>query len=259
MARPRRPWFRFYVEAVHDRKLRRLPPAQRWLWVVVLAVARESPVAGSLLLRCDDSGVEPISEADLVDTAALKPADVKAGMAAFRQMGMLRTDPNLGCDVVAKWTERQYESDDVTTRTRKHRSKERPRNADGTFQGTTPEAEADTEVKQEQVVGTNAGPPDVAAAACRILAERAADAAPRTNRERYVRAVTDGKLADYDAEIARFFDNEPNPTAPGLADYLEPPTNGHHPPATCEKCGMALGSNHTDYSCKVSAKRRAEV
>ncbi|MCL6443142.1 MAG: hypothetical protein K6T83_06760 [Alicyclobacillus sp.] len=35
-------WFRFYTEAISDTKIRRLPPAQRWLWVVMLSLARKS-------------------------------------------------------------------------------------------------------------------------------------------------------------------------------------------------------------------------
>lgn len=122
MPRPRRPWFRFYVEAIHDRKLRRLPPAQRWLWVVVMAVARQSPISGRLLLVCDENGMEPVTEEDLVDLAAIKPVDVRAGMEAFRRMGMVAKDPDLGCEVVVHFNDRQFESDDVTLRTRKHRS-----------------------------------------------------------------------------------------------------------------------------------------
>lgn len=123
MPRPQRPWFRFYVEAIHDRKLRRLPPAQRWLWIVVLAMARQSPVPGYLLLTCDGNGLEAVDENDLADAAAIKVSEVRAGMAAFRKMGMLTLDETLKCDAVTKWGERQFESDEVAARTRKHRSK----------------------------------------------------------------------------------------------------------------------------------------
>ena len=63
MPRPARPWFRFYVEALSDRKLRRLTPAQRWLWVAVLGAARQSPIPGHLMV----SEREPMDAHDLAD------------------------------------------------------------------------------------------------------------------------------------------------------------------------------------------------
>jgi hypothetical protein len=73
-------------------------------------------------------------------------------MQSFVDLGLLVPDPNLGALAVAKWDDRQYESDDATKRTRKHRAKnddgtfhpppmERSRNGDGTHQST----ETDTE------------------------------------------------------------------------------------------------------------------
>jgi hypothetical protein len=165
MPRPQRPWFRFYTEAVHDRKLRRLPPAQRWLWVCVLAVARQSPIPGFLMLSVDGPGdMTHITYEDLVDIAAIKLSDVDAGMKAFRDLGMIVHDPNLGCDQIAKWSDRQFDADDVTSRTRRYRSKDPtsspPNGPDGngvgTFQsrsqersesvrGTPPESESESE------------------------------------------------------------------------------------------------------------------
>ena len=45
-----RPWFRLYVEAFQDVKLRGLSPAHRWLWMAILGIARQSCVSGSLLV-----------------------------------------------------------------------------------------------------------------------------------------------------------------------------------------------------------------
>lgn len=148
MPRPKRPWFRFYVEAIHDRKLRRLVPAHRWLWVVVLAMARQSPDPGVLLMTSADGG-EPLTEHDLIDAAALKPAEVRKGMREFERLGMVVNAG--GVWSVSKWSERQPESDDVTKRTAKHRSKEPDGNVPTTPIGTGPsrvvakEAEVETE------------------------------------------------------------------------------------------------------------------
>lgn len=122
MPRPKLPWFRFYVETIWDPKLRRLPPAQRWLWPTMEALARASPVPGHLLITAAGDEVEPLTEADLVDAAAMPVADVRAALKAFHRMGMVHTDEVSGCFVVTKFAQRQFESDDVTVRTQRHRS-----------------------------------------------------------------------------------------------------------------------------------------
>ena len=116
MAPPRRPWFRFYVEAIHDRKLRRRPASDRWLWVVLLAVARESSVPGMLLI-----GNKPASLVDLADVAALKEKEVKSGLEYFIGEGMLEGDSENCGLLVAKWHQRQYETDLSTERVARHR------------------------------------------------------------------------------------------------------------------------------------------
>lgn len=105
--RPARPWFRFYVEAMWDRKLRRLTPSYRWLWVCVLAVARSSPAPGVLLV----GEGQPAEPDDLADAAALRPGDVRGGMVAFEKAGMVDRDPESGAWRVAMWDERQFEGD----------------------------------------------------------------------------------------------------------------------------------------------------
>lgn len=146
MPRKPMPWFRFYVEAVHDRKLRRQDPAVRWLWVAILAIARQSPTPGLLLLSSADDQGEPVELADLADVAAVDLATVEKGTAEFERLGMLTRDGRAWR--VTKWDDRQFESDDVTKRTRRHRdTKEQRRNVPTSFQGTAPETETETEKK----------------------------------------------------------------------------------------------------------------
>lgn len=143
MPRPARPWFRFYVEAVTDRKLRRRPAAERWLWVAILAAARQSCIPGFLLV----SEREPMDEHDLADFAGVAVTVVTRAVPAFERSGMLTRDTNLDCWAVTNWNERQFESDDVTQRTRKHRSREQERNVPTSFPGTPPETETDTDTE----------------------------------------------------------------------------------------------------------------
>lgn len=137
MARKPRPWFRFYVEAVHDRKLRRLKPEQRWLFVACLAAARQSCLPGFLLVSERDS----MTVDDLADLAAMPAKAVAEGMAALERSGMIERDENIRAWCVTNWNDRQFESDDVTNRTRAHRerSKEPDRNVPTLSDGTPPE------------------------------------------------------------------------------------------------------------------------
>lgn len=128
MPRTARPWFRFYVEAMRDPKMRRLTPAQRWLWVAVLAAARESCRPGWLLLTDHES----LEIGDLADYAGMSSREVATGMAQLCRLGMVDIDLPSGTYFVPAWNDRQYESDDSTKRTRKHRDRNGPTLLDGT-------------------------------------------------------------------------------------------------------------------------------
>lgn len=151
MAPRKQPWFRFYVEAVGDLKLARLTPAQKWLWVVVLAAAKQSAVEGWLLL----SERVAMTTADLARMADMRERDVAAAVEAMEALGLIEFDSDIGAWRVVAWSRRQYESDNVTDRTRKHRSrnddgtfhqrpKERSGNGDGTHQITETDTEPET-------------------------------------------------------------------------------------------------------------------
>jgi hypothetical protein len=137
------PWFRVYVELIWDRKIRRLSPEHRWLWIVCLACARSSPVSGFLLL----SEGEPMIEDDFVDAASLKVPAVRSGLKALESLGLIEWDATLGAWQVTKWNERQFESDETSKRTAKHRSKERSNVSRTNVDVAPPETEAETETE----------------------------------------------------------------------------------------------------------------
>lgn len=155
MPRPIRPWFRFYVEAFGDRKLRRLKPAQRWVWVAVLGAARESPEPGRLYVA---PGL-PMTLAELADYAAVTEREARAALDIMVALSMVALEGDLM--VVTNWGKRQFESDNTTERTRDHRdrSKDDGGNDVGTFQPrskerpnggrrNTPETETETETEE---------------------------------------------------------------------------------------------------------------
>jgi hypothetical protein len=124
MAPRKRPWLRLYVEIIWDRKIRRRSYAERWLYVAMLAMARQSPVPGFLML--DDS---PMHAEDIADAAAMKVREVEDGLKVL-QGSLIDFDTNVQAWFFPNWNERQYESDDTTKRTTKHRRKNVPSNDD---------------------------------------------------------------------------------------------------------------------------------
>lgn len=155
MPRPVRPWFRFYTEAVHDPKLRRMTPTQRWVWVAVLAAARQSHTPGVLLV----SETQPMDAHDLADFAAVPVREVRKAIEGMEAAGMLAVD-DAGAWRVTKWNDRQFETDNTTERTRKHRSNSHRRNVPNTSVGTPPETETETETVLGGDSRTNDPPPN---------------------------------------------------------------------------------------------------
>lgn len=107
MARKPMPWFRVYVETMHDRKIRRLKPEHRWLWIVVLAMTRQSPVEGALMI----SETEPAQAFDLADMAGLTERQTAAGLEHMEQVGLIERCPDSGTWTVPAWSSRQFASD----------------------------------------------------------------------------------------------------------------------------------------------------
>jgi len=110
-----------------NRKLRRLPVAQRWIYVAgVLALASQSPIRGALLI----TDGEPVTAEDLAQEATVKLSDAKAALVSFRRFGMLDTDAD-GVDWVHDWDSmnkdpKPSDSPDATrARKRAQRNRER--------------------------------------------------------------------------------------------------------------------------------------
>jgi hypothetical protein len=103
-------WFRLYTEIRADPKLRRLPPAQRWAWIVVLALAKESPRPGWLLLA---EGL-PLHPQDLADQARISLKEARDALASFARQDMVAEEE--GVLRVIHWERRQFVSDNSTGR-----------------------------------------------------------------------------------------------------------------------------------------------
>lgn len=112
-------WLRLYPETIWDRKLRRHPPAYRWVWVAILCLASEANPRGRLVLG---SGL-PVSLIDLADAASVPEEDVLQAVLAFIDQGMIQYTED-GVVEVAAWSKRQFASDGGSTE-RARRTRER--------------------------------------------------------------------------------------------------------------------------------------
>jgi hypothetical protein len=108
-----------YTETNRDRKLRRLPPSRRWLWITMLCIAKNSVRQGWLLVG---KGV-PANSADLADEADIPLDEVEAGLGDFVELNMLEKVD--GVWRLLNWDKRQYVSDSSQDRVRKHREKKK--------------------------------------------------------------------------------------------------------------------------------------
>ena len=68
-------WLRLWNDMLSDPKLRRLPYAQRWLWVGLLILARQSPLPGQLYV----SKHVPILAKELPSLTGVNLRQVTAG------------------------------------------------------------------------------------------------------------------------------------------------------------------------------------
>ena len=115
------PWFRAYSEMLHDPKLRRMSPSQRWVWIGLLCLASDAPERGVLELA---PGVAYEIE-DLAGTIGAEEEDVKRCLDIADSLGMMRTEGS--ALILVNWEKRQYDNpSDAPEQTR-----ERKRNSTG--------------------------------------------------------------------------------------------------------------------------------
>ena len=222
-------WVRLYTETKNDRKIRRLDPAHRWLWCVLLMMAKESPVEGWLYI----AEGEPATIDDIADEANLPIDVVGNGLGTFRELSFIEEVD--GVFHLINWEKRQFKSDISTSRTRKHReqhaeqgkendgvpetSEERSGERSGNVPGTPPEY---------RVQSNNITPPIVPpyAEIVSYLNEKAGTsyraASKKTQRHINARWCEGYRLDDFrtviDKKVAEWKDD------PKMAAYLRPET-----------------------------------
>ena len=132
-------WFRFYSEALHDPKVRQLPPALFKDWVLILCIANDGKPRGTL---------PPVE--DIAYHLNRSPVKVVALLTNLMGRGLLDTDAGKGVSP-HNWNGRQCESDSRDTEgRRKHDDGRRKHGAkwESAPQDNGASAAADTETEQ---------------------------------------------------------------------------------------------------------------
>ena len=155
------PWFRFYSEAINDRKIQRVCRITKQpksmvigVWTILLSLASDSPERGKLLITKDAPLTldEILMECELDDPAIIN---------AFDDLGLINLDNSTY--TISKWDERQFASDDINARVRKYRAKKKEKSEQklpepgtkSSENGTDPNEEASQEpVNQNQADDT---------------------------------------------------------------------------------------------------------
>lgn len=105
-------WFRFYHDAVNDPKVQRLSPALFKHWVNLLCLSSQNEERGTL---------PPLS--DIAFALRLKPSEASRILSELTKEGLFDQQED-GTFCAHNWTQRQRNSDDVSTRVRRHRDAE---------------------------------------------------------------------------------------------------------------------------------------
>ena len=123
-----RTWFRFYSEAVSDRKVARTAKIVGvdkalvvGVWAGLLSLASESPERGALLLA---PGL-PFTVADMAEEIGCSEETMQAILVQFDTLDMVGWDGDTL--IVSHWSERQFESDNSTERVRRFRERKAQR------------------------------------------------------------------------------------------------------------------------------------
>jgi hypothetical protein len=134
-------WFRFYHEALDDPKVQRLPAELFKAWVNLLCVAGKN------------EGHIPDNLTDLAFTMRMSEPKLNAQIEALVTAGLIDRGDTLQPH---NWSERQYESDNVATRVKRHRERKAavtsnvPCNVTETEPVTVPDTDTDTDTEQRR-------------------------------------------------------------------------------------------------------------
>jgi ribonuclease P protein component len=167
-------WFRFYTEAISDKKLRRIARDNNesmahviGVWTIVLSMASDSPERGKLLI----SDEVPATIDDINDAAGCNVTATFQKLLVTGLVTVTVTDDGQNVYEVPAWERRQFESDSSATRVRRHRERKKAAQNDANVTpakrySNAPDTDTDTDTDIDPIVVVVAPtPPELAPAA----------------------------------------------------------------------------------------------
>jgi len=123
-------WFRLYSDILQNKKVMQLPEAMRWRYVALKALANIQTPRGTL----------PSNE-DISFELRLSPLEVEETLKLFQSKHFSFLELKYGKLRIRNWKKRQFISDDITARTRRHKGTEKERSSehDRNEKGTSPD------------------------------------------------------------------------------------------------------------------------
>lgn len=122
------PWFRFYSEALTDRKIKRVcaqtgqPKALViGVWATILSLASDSPERGALLITEDI----PITIEEIMVECGIDSPDIINAFIDLKMLHIVTLHVTLQVLHVTNWNARQFQSDSSKERVRKYREKKK--------------------------------------------------------------------------------------------------------------------------------------
>jgi len=119
------PWFRYYSETSHDKKIDLISEESdlhflivHGVWSILLCLANDSPIRGSLYITKN----KPFRDSFLAEDLHLSIEDTKKIIECFIEYDMLEIDENSAYKI-SNWDTRQFQSDNSNERVEKYRNK----------------------------------------------------------------------------------------------------------------------------------------
>ena len=160
-------WFRFYTEAISDKKLRRIARDNNesmahviGVWTIVLSMASDSPERGKLLI----SDEVPATIDDINDAAGCNVTATFQKLLVTGLVTVTVTDDGQNVYEVPAWERRQFESDSSATRVRRHRERKKAAQNDANVTpakrySNAPDTDTDTDTEGDNLPFTDPPPP----------------------------------------------------------------------------------------------------
>jgi hypothetical protein len=134
-------WFRFYTETLDDIKILQLTDYEYRMWTYLMAYACEVD---------SESGDCKTNVTSLSIRCRTRVSHLKHAIETFQKLGIVSINES-GNIVITNWSKRQFKSDNVYERVKKHREVTSKRNVSMAVSETPPDTDTDTDTDKKKL------------------------------------------------------------------------------------------------------------